>query len=72
MKKILIGLAILVLLVLGWVLQLLWASGAFKQLEPHFAGHCEEVGGVVGPEDITIPGAAPSTLTTSRTRARGS
>ena len=38
MKKILIGLAVLVLLALVWVLQLLWASGAFKQLEPHFAG----------------------------------
>jgi arylesterase/paraoxonase len=54
MKRILIGLAVLVLLALGWVLQLLWASGAFKPLEPHFAGHCREVGGVVGPEDITI------------------
>ena len=54
MKKILIVLVVLVLLALGWTLRLLWASGAFKQLEPHFAGTCREVGGVVGPEDITI------------------
>jgi arylesterase/paraoxonase len=54
MKKILIGVAILVLLVLGWLFQLLWASGAFKPIEPHFAGTCREVGGIVGPEDITI------------------
>jgi arylesterase/paraoxonase len=54
MKKILVGLAVVILLALFWVLQLLWASGAFKPLEPHFAGTCREVGGVIGPEDITI------------------
>ena len=54
MKKLLIGLAVLVLLVLGSVLQTLWAAGSFKTLEPHFAGRCREVRGVLGPEDITI------------------
>jgi len=54
MKKILVGLAVLVLLVLGWLLQLMWVSGEFEPLEPHFAGQCREVGGLVGPEDITI------------------
>jgi arylesterase/paraoxonase len=54
MRRILIGLAVLLLLVLGWALQMLWASGAFKSLEPHFAGRCLEVSGIVGPEDITI------------------
>jgi len=54
MRKIPIGLAVLLLLVLGYVLQLLWSAGAFKSLEPHFAGRCREVGGIVGPEDITI------------------
>ena len=54
MRRILIGLAVLVLLALGYVLQLLWSAGAFKSLEPHFAGRCREVRGIVGPEDITI------------------
>jgi arylesterase/paraoxonase len=54
MRKTFIGLAVLVLLAFGYVLQLLWDSGAFKSLEPHFAGRCREVAGIVGPEDITI------------------
>jgi arylesterase/paraoxonase len=54
LKGILIGLGILVLLAAAGVLQLLWVAGAFKSLEPHFAGRCTEVSGIVGPEDITI------------------
>ena len=54
LRPILIGLAIAVVLAAGWLLQLLWAAGQFKTLEPHFAGSCREIGGVIGAEDITI------------------
>jgi arylesterase/paraoxonase len=29
-------------------------AGQFKTIEPHFSGECKAVGGVVGPEDITV------------------
>jgi arylesterase/paraoxonase len=53
-KRILITLAVLVVLVAGWVIYLYWMAGQFKTIEPHFSGKCKAVGGVVGPEDITI------------------
>lgn len=53
-KRIAIILAVLVVLVAGWIVRLYWKTGQFKTIEPHFAGTCKVVGGVVGPEDITI------------------
>lgn len=48
----LIGLAVLLLIFAG--LFLFWSAGEFKQIEPHYAGTCNKVEGVVGAEDITI------------------
>lgn len=53
-KRILITLVVLVVLVAGWIVYLYWVAGQFKTIEPHFSGTCKMVGGVVGPEDITI------------------
>jgi arylesterase/paraoxonase len=53
-KRMLIALGVLVVLVAGWVVYLYWMAGQFKTIEPHFSGTCKAVGGVVGPEDITI------------------
>jgi arylesterase/paraoxonase len=53
-KRISITLVVLVMLVGGWFVYLYWLAGQFKTIEPHFAGKCKVVGGVVGPEDITI------------------
>jgi arylesterase/paraoxonase len=38
----------------GWLLQLVYSAGQFKTLEPHFAGSCETVSGILGAEDVTI------------------
>ena len=38
----------------GVVLRQLAKAGLFTRIEPHFAGSCRLVTGVVGPEDITI------------------
>lgn len=49
----------LVLVVAGFILQLFYSAGQFKTLEPHFAGTCTVVSGILGAEDITIhPGTA--------------
>jgi arylesterase/paraoxonase len=45
---------VLVLAAGGWLVHMLWSAGQFKTLEPHFAGECTPITGVVGPEDITI------------------
>src|SRR6185295_18864714 len=52
----LIGIVLLlVLLAVGvQVLRVLWLAGTFRRIQPHFAGECHLVGGMVGPEDITI------------------
>jgi len=44
----------LVLLAAGFILQLLYAAGQFKTLEPHFAGSCTLVTGILGAEDVTV------------------
>ena len=46
--------AAVVLLAVGFFLQLLHAAGQFKTLEPHFSGSCTSVAGILGAEDITI------------------
>jgi len=50
------GLALLALLILfgGFALYTVYLAGAFKQIEPHFAGECHRVVGIAGIEDITI------------------
>ena len=53
-KTILITILILVLVVVGWLVDLLWSAGQFKTIAPHFAGQCTQVRGVKGAEDITL------------------
>jgi arylesterase/paraoxonase len=53
-KKLFLVAMILVVVAGGWFLHLLWITGQFKTIEPHFAGECTPISGVVGPEDITI------------------
>lgn len=38
----------------GLTLQILYASGHFKTLEPHFDGACTPITGLVGAEDVTV------------------
>ncbi|WP_020400874.1 SMP-30/gluconolactonase/LRE family protein [Kordiimonas gwangyangensis] len=52
-SKILIGAGVVVAGVSIFVLDLLRDGGMFREIEPHFAGSCEKIGGVVGVEDIT-------------------
>ena len=58
LKKILIGFAIAALIIVIFVLDVLIDSGSFKSIQPHFAGSCSVVEGVVGAEDITIDPAS--------------
>ena len=53
-KKILFAVVVLVLVAGGWFVHMLWSAGQFKTLEPHYAGECTPITGIVGPEDITI------------------
>jgi arylesterase / paraoxonase len=70
-RVILIVASMLVLLVGGFVLRILWLTGSFKQLAPHFDGHCRLVAGPVGPEDITInPKTGLAYISASDRRAR--
>ncbi|QPB83491.1 hypothetical protein CWC22_011030 [Pseudoalteromonas rubra] len=54
LKKCLIGIAVLILPPAVFVMDTIIDSGAYKTIEPHFAGSCSTVEGVVGAEDITI------------------
>jgi arylesterase/paraoxonase len=45
---------VVLLVVAGFLLQLVHAAGQFKTLDPHFAGACAPVAGLMGPEDVTI------------------
>ncbi|MDP3937605.1 MAG: SMP-30/gluconolactonase/LRE family protein [Deltaproteobacteria bacterium] len=45
---------VVAVLVGGWFIWLLWITGEYSRLEPHFDGSCVQVLGVVGAEDITI------------------
>ena len=58
MKWILAAVGILLLAAGIFGLHTLLVAGELKRLEPHFAGSCQAVNGVPGPEDITIdPGS---------------
>ncbi len=56
-RKLKIPLFVLLVLVLGigsYVLYIYVKAGELTSIEPHFAGTCKRVPGVVGPEDITF------------------
>ncbi len=55
MRRIVVLLLLIVVLAVSvWAVRLLWLTGAFRRIQPHFAGTCRTVPGPVGPEDITI------------------
>jgi len=55
MKKwIVFALILIVLICAGWVMDLLWSAGQFRDIDSHFSGTCHPVTGAVGAEDITI------------------
>ena len=71
MKRILIGLGVFVVLLGLWVINLLYVTGAWRSIEPHFAGSCEMVPGIVGPEDLTIhPKSGIAYISSSDRRAQ--
>jgi arylesterase/paraoxonase len=45
---------IVLLFVIAFVLRIVWNSGFFTKIEPHFEGQVTEIGGFSGAEDITI------------------
>lgn len=53
-KKLLVGVGAVSVVVVGLLVQTMHSAGSFRTLEPHFAGSCTRVDGVVGAEDITI------------------
>lgn len=54
LRRVLIGVAVVVVLIGAWVFRLLWVAGSFTKIEPHFAGEIRLVPGARGPEDLTI------------------
>jgi arylesterase/paraoxonase len=54
LRAVLILLVVLAALAAVTVLGFLWRAGQFKRIEPHFAGRCQRVPGVIGAEDLTI------------------
>jgi arylesterase/paraoxonase len=54
MKKLKIAAIIIALAVIWRVIDTIRHAGEFKTINPHFAGQCQKIGGVVGAEDITI------------------
>jgi len=72
MKKLALVALVVVGLVGGVVLDLLHASGYFKTISPHFAGQCRPIGGMPGPEDITVnPDTGIAYISSTDRRARG-
>jgi arylesterase/paraoxonase len=53
-RVVLYVLGAVVLVAVGFILQLFHAAGQFKTLEPHFSGSCEVVSGILGAEDVAI------------------
>ena len=70
MKKVLIFSGVVLVGIGVWVTHLLWSAGQFKTIEPHFAGNCLPIAGVVGAEDITIhPGTGVAYISVCDRRA---
>jgi arylesterase/paraoxonase len=53
-RRALAGLGALAALLAVAVVKTLHDAGAFRRIEPHFAGSCRPVRGAIGPEDLTI------------------
>jgi arylesterase / paraoxonase len=51
LRRLAIGLVVLILLVGGLAIETAYVAGVFKTIRPHFAGRCRSVAGVVGAED---------------------
>ncbi|RFS14058.1 strictosidine synthase family protein [Emticicia sp. C21] len=56
-----------VILIIAFVLKIVWNSGFFTKIEPHFAGKVTEIMGFSGAEDITIDKATGLALISSST-----
>ncbi len=56
-KALLIVVVVMVLAVASFGLHTVWVAGQFKTLEPHFAGQCRTLDGIVGAEDMVIHAA---------------
>lgn len=70
-KAILSVVAIIVVAFGAFAVRLLWRAGAFRRIEPHFAGTCRLVKGPVGAEDIAIhPRSNVAYLSASDRRAK--
>lgn len=55
MRRILLGVAVVAFLLAGGLLyRIVSRSGMLREIQPHFAGTCRSVEGVVGAEDATI------------------
>ena len=67
-RLVLVVCLLLALAVAGFALRVLWISGAFTRIRPHFAGHCKLIEGPVGPEDLTIDAPARRAIVSASDR----
>lgn len=70
-RRLILGFIGLVALgVIGFALRIFWLAGAFRRIEPHFAGQCRLIDGPIGTEDLTIhPGTGVAYLSAANRRA---
>jgi arylesterase/paraoxonase len=54
MRRALLLLLLLAVAAGAWLVDTLHAAGYWREIEPHFSGSCRAVGGMPGPEDLTI------------------
>jgi len=59
------GVMIALLFFSAFALKMLFDSGAFKEIKPHFQGSCRAIPGVAGPEDVEYFPAAHSLIISS-------
>lgn len=64
----LVVVALLLVVVAGFLLRLAWIGGMFRSIEPHFDGRCRLIEGPVGTEDVTIDPAGPRALVSAADR----
>jgi arylesterase / paraoxonase len=54
-RRLLWGVLIVAVVAIGtFTVRILWLTGAFRHIEPHFAGECRLIRGPMGTEDLTI------------------
>lgn len=71
-RRLILGVvAVVLLLVAGGAFRQLWRAGAFRSIDPHFAGSCRLVPGAVGTEDLTIHPRSGVALVSSSDRRAG-